>query len=348
MLIDIIYRDVQRACKGIQSNFFEKRKVLITGASGLLGTHVLAYLVSLKNSGIPIDVYAQIFSPPPAQMLELLNLAPFKLLKIDLTNNGDYDSIPSVDLIIHTAGYAQPLKFMANPVGTLQINVLATMELLKKLKGSGDFIFASSAEVYAGLTGSAFKEDHMGTTTPYHPRSSYIEGKRCGEAVCHAFRSSGIRTISVRLGDVYGPGTRKHDKRALFSFIEQALIRKKIELLDSGVVSRTYCYVADALRSLISIVCFGKHEVYNVGGYSVLSVAELARLIGSITNVPVTFPEEENKIDGSPQVLGLDLTRLETEFGMTKQTGMDEGLKKTIDWQRNLYLSSLAPISYES
>jgi nucleoside-diphosphate-sugar epimerase len=104
---------------------------------------------------------------------------------------------------------------MSNPIATMQINISATIALLQRLRPNGSFIFISSSEVYCGLTESNFHEEHIGTTTPYHPRSSYIEGKKSGEAACNAFRSQGVRAISARLGDVYGPGTRKHDKRAL-------------------------------------------------------------------------------------------------------------------------------------
>lgn len=348
MLSDIILHDVENTCGQIDPNFLTNKKILITGASGLIGTYILAYMVFLIKRGIPLEVYAQTFSDPPAHMLELLSCGDVNVLQIDLARLTEYNRLPDVDVVIHAAGYAQPLLFMSNPIATMQINISATIALLQRLRPHGSFIFISSSEVYCGLTGSDFQEDRIGTTTPYHPRAAYIEGKRSGEAVCNAFRSQGFRAISARLGDVYGPGTRKYDKRALNSFIEKALIYQKIELLDSGTAMRTYCYVADALELLIKILCWGTQAVYNVGGHSYTSIAELAKIIGEIANVPVIAPSNENKVVGSPEILQLDLSRVETEFGKTKYTELEEGLKRTISWQRELYNSFVRVVSKQN
>lgn len=337
MLSDIILHDVENTCGQIDANFLTNKKILITGASGLIGTYILAYMVFLIKAGVPLEVYAQTFSAPPSHMLELLSCGKVNILQIDLAKFSEYERLPDVDIIIHSAGYAQPQRFMANPVVTMQINISATIALVQRLRPHGSFVFISSSEVYCGLTGSIFQEEHIGTTTPYHPRASYIEGKKSGEAVCNAFRSQGVRAISARLGDVYGPGTRKHDKRALNSFIEKALINGQIDLLDSGTAIRTYCYVTDALELLIKILFFGKQAVYNVGGHSSKSIAELAKIIGEITNVPVILPSTESKVAGSPEILQLDLSRVESEFGKTKFVELKEGLKRTISWQRELY-----------
>jgi nucleoside-diphosphate-sugar epimerase len=226
---------------------------------------------------------------------------------------------------------------MANPVATLQINVTATIALLQRLRPNGSFLFMSSSEVYCGLADSMFREDNIGTSTPYHQRASYIEGKRSGEAVCSAFSSQGTRAIAIRLGDVYGPGTRMHDKRALNSFIEKGLLKKKIELLDSGSAMRTYCYVADALELILNILFSGKRAVYNIGGRSSASIAELALLIGKLTDAEVIFPDKETAVAGSPSVLRLDLGRVDAEFAKTEYLGLNEGLMRTIGWQRELY-----------
>ena len=341
MLSDIIVNDVEKICGQIDHELLGNKKVLITGSSGLLGSYILAYMTSLIKTGIPLEVYAQTFSTPPPHMLELINCGKVKVLQIDLSNIDEYKQLPKADVIIHSAGYAQPMLFMSNPIATMQINISATIALLQRLRPDGSFIFISSSEVYCGLTESLFHEEHIGTTTPYHPRASYIEGKRSGEAACNAFRSQGVRAISARLSDVYGPGTRKHDKRALNSFIEKALFNQKIDLLDSGAAMRTYCYVADALELLIKILFYGKQAVYNVGGNSYTSIAKLAKIIGEITNVPVIFPSNEFQVAGSPKILQLDLNRVETEFGKTGYLALEEGLKRTVSWQRELYCKEL-------
>ena len=337
MLSEIIMQDVEKACSRLDQTFFRNKTVLITGASGLVGTYILAYMVSLIRAGVPVEVYAQTFSEPPPHMLELIRDVTIKVLQIDLSNVSEYDQLPDSDVIIHSAGYAQPLVFMSNPIATMHINISATMALLKRLRCNGSFIFVSSREVYSGLTTSCFHEDDIGTTTPYHPRASYIEGKRAGEAVCNAYRIQGVRTISIRLGDIYGPGTRKHDKRAINTFIEKALCNQRIDLLDAGTAMRTTCYVSDALEMIIKTTCYGKQAVYNVGGHTYTSIAELAELIAKIIGVPVVLPPNEAQVAGASKMVQLDLNRVETEFGKSEYIDLDAGLERTISWQRKLY-----------
>lgn len=337
MQSEIIMQDVEKVCNKLDLNFFQNKTVLITGASGLIGTYILAYMVSLIRAGVSVEVYAQIFSEPPPHMLGLISDLKIKILQIDLSNISEYERLPETDVVIHSAGYAQPLVFMSNPIATMNINISATIALLKCLKCNGSFVFISSREVYSGLMTPYFHEDAIGTTTPYHPRASYIEGKRAGEAACNAFRSQGVRAISIRLGDIYGPGTRKYDKRAINSFIEKALFNQRIDLLDAGTAIRTICYVSDALEMIIKIACYGKQAVYNVGGHTYTSIAELAGSIAKIIGVPVVLPPNEAQVAGASKVAQLDLNRGEAEFGKTEYIDLEAGLERTISWQRELY-----------
>ena len=93
---------------------------------------------------------------------------------------------------------------MANPAATIKVNTTATATLLQKLRPGGAFLFLSSSEIYSGLKKSLVNESDIGTSTPLHPRSSYIEGKRCGEAICNAYRAQGVRAVSARLALAYG------------------------------------------------------------------------------------------------------------------------------------------------
>lgn len=337
MLSEPILSDVREQCVALDREYFKNRKVLVTGASGLIGSYLLAYFAYLNQEGCRVDVYAQTLSRPPDHVRELLLLGGVAHLSADLSDSSVIQNLPEFDCIIHAAGYAQPMLFMANPAVTLTVNVTATLELLKRLKSGGSFLFVSSAEVYCGLSPGPFREDVIGTSTPYHPRAAYIEGKRCGETVCAAFRSQGVRSISVRLGDVYGPGTRIGDKRALNTFIGTALLNREIRLLDQGQALRTYCYVADAIESMLAILISGKEIVYNVGGHSVISIADLARQIGEVSGASVLFPEYDRQVSGAPEVLQLDLSRLDSEFGKPEYIGLAEGLRRTIAWQRLLY-----------
>lgn len=337
MTDNIILQDAQRICDRVNINILRDTTILVTGASGLIGTYILACLCRFREQGVRVHVYAQHLSEFPPHVAELMLQGGFKDIRASLADFGEYGRLPRADVILHAAGYAQPARFMADPVATIQINTSATIALLNRLKRNGRFLFVSSSEVYSGLKEASLVETDIGLTTPSHPRSAYIEGKRCGEAICNAFRTQAVNAKIARVALAYGPGTRKHDKRALNSFIEEALCQGKIELLDDGAAVRTYCYIADTIELLWQVLLYGKEPIYNIGGRSTITIAELARMIGDITGVTVTSPATQFALAGSPEEVRLDLTRVETEFGKTEYVGLEEGLRATIKWQRQLY-----------
>jgi nucleoside-diphosphate-sugar epimerase len=242
-------------------------------------------------------------------------------------------NIPQVDYIIHAAGYASPAIFTKQPIDTIQINTETVIKLIQHLKPEGSFLFCSTSEVYKGLYDRPVTEDDIGTTNPQHERSCYIEGKRCGEAIIHAYRERGIRAMSARISLAYGPGTKKSDGRVLNQFVEQALTKGRIDPLDNGSARPTYCYIDDTIEMLWNILLHGTQEVYNVGGISEISLSLLAQKIGHMTGVRAIIPHSP---EGQPQVK-MDLTRYQKEFGKTDYVGLDEGLRATIAYQRALY-----------
>lgn len=341
MLNNTILKDAKRICERVNLDVLRDSTILVTGASGLIGTYILASLCYLREYGVRIKVYAQHLSELPTHVARLVAQGGFRTVRTNFADPDDYANLPEADIIIHAAGYAQPSRFMADPISTIQVNTSATITLLKRLRRDGRFLFVSTSEVYSGLNKQFLSENDIGLTTPYHPRAVYIEGKRCGEAICNAMRAKGVNATIARVALAYGPGTRKNDKRALNSFIEKALCQRKIELLDAGTAKRTYCYVADTVELLWQILLYGREPVYNVGGHSKVTIAELATMIGETIGVPVVIPEIQTEISGAPNEVRLDLTKIETEFGKTEYVNLEEGLSNTIKWQRELYIQEL-------
>ena len=259
------------------------------------------------------------------------------MLRGNLIDPGFRKSIPEVDCVIHAAAYAQPALFIADPVETLALGTEVTLDLLRRTSPGGSFLFLSSSEVYSGLTDPPFREDQIGTTTPAHPRACYIESKRGGEAACHAFATRGIAAKVARVSLAYGPGTRPGDQRVLNMFIEAALTRGEIAMRDPGRARRTYAYVSDVVEMLWSVLLRGRESVYNVGGNATTTIADLAQAIGAVTKARVVLPEEDAGVAGAPDHVQLDLTRTREEFGKRDYVTLEEGLARTIDWQRMLY-----------
>ncbi len=288
------------------------KKLLITGAYGLVGT-AICKLLEEKHPDIKVTRVKRSPNLDKSEKLEALAY--------------DYD------YIIHAAGYGQPAKFGEDKVRTLEINTYDVFKLFAYLKRGGKMLFISTSEVYSG-TPSPHTEDMIGTTTPQHPRACYIEGKRCGEAICMAYKEQGYDVKIARLALAYGPGTKKGDTRVLNQLIEQALTLGRICLLDDGSARRTYCYVDDVAEMLIEVLFYGTSTVYNVGGISETSVLELAQLIGLMTGVEVI--EGKKGLEGAPDSVKLDITKVTEEFPRNF-VKMYDGINNTIEYQKKLY-----------
>lgn len=337
--LDLLETDAQRSLQGVQVNRLVDKVVLITGASGIVGTHLLYGLQYCQRElGLGMEVVAVVRHGVPDHLALLEQHGFVRFLRGDLTDPEFLRSLPSAHIIVHGATYGQPGMFMANPVGTLKLNTTCTFALLERLLPAGHFLFISTSEVYSGMSNPPYREEHIGAINTTHPRSCYIEAKRCGEAICNAFRVDGIDAKSARLCLAYGPGTRPSDKRVLNSFIERGLRNKVIELLDRGDARRTYCYIADAVYMLWKILFEGKDAVYNVGGVSTTTIADLASLVGKLLDASVRIPQDaENGVVGASSDTQLDLSRFNSQFPKPDFIGLEEGVARTVAWQTIFY-----------
>ena len=335
--MSIVQEDVLKLISKTNIDYMLGKTILITGASGLIGSYFAQLIQHLSNyEGGPSRIFLSsktgYFQFQVNQNVEVIE---GDILKVDLRN-----SLPMFDVVIHAAGYAQPDKFLSNPLETLELNTSVTIDLIKKVNSGGRFLFISSSEVYSGLSDLQFKENQIGTTNTDHPRSSYIEGKRAGEAIVSAARRHyKLLALSARLSLAYGPGTKVGDSRVMNSFIAQAINSSKIKMLDTGLANRTYCYVSDAVEMCMNILNNGTDLIYNVGGISKIKIIDLAKLISKITNCELEVPEGSKlSLAGSPEEVSLDLTKTTNLLGKTDFVTLEDGLRRTIAWQKsNLY-----------
>jgi nucleoside-diphosphate-sugar epimerase len=314
------------------------RSVMITGATGLIGVYLVAVLRQANlRLGAGITIHAVSRSAPPAFLAPLFNGAGVRHHIADVSEFGACQLLPSADFVIHAAGYGQPGKFLQDPVKTIMLNVAGTSALLNKVSLGGRFLFVSSSEIYSGAEHSPHRETDIGSTDPAHPRASYIEGKRCGEALCHAWAASGRHAAIARLALAYGPGTRPDDQRVLNSLIRRGVQEQQITLLDHGRARRSYLYVTDAVAMLLTILLMGHDKVYNVAGQSSQTILQIAKAIGDTLDVPVHVPPDDAQLSGAPGEVSLDMSRYQREFGKRELVTFGEGLRRTIAWQRILY-----------
>jgi len=335
MIIDEAKTIADSFSQTLIEKYLKEKQIILTGATGLIGGYLLAVLAHFSQRyGCKILAISKY--PPPPWLTSVFSCR-IRHLKQDLSRNW---TIPvKADYIIHAAGYGQPSKFLHDPYGTLMINGPTLYKLMLSLNDLGRIVNLSSSEVYNGLT-PPFREDQIGTTTPQDARSGYIEAKRMGESLMHylpqmlKIQGKILTGCSARVSLIYGPGTQKNDGRVLNQFVQQAVTTGKIIMKDQGLAERTYGYVADAAHWILDLLLFGKQEVYNVGGISKVTIKGLANRIGCLTDAAVECPEHNQSVIGAPAGVEMDLTKFQTELGYRKFTSLEEGLRKTIAWQK--------------
>jgi UDP-glucuronate decarboxylase len=320
----------------------KNKKILITGATGLIGLHLISALQSIRKQ-YNIQIYCWVNSDIESIHSDIFvdcniirgNLTDIK--NIEKLQSEFVEILDGFDYVIHAAGYGQPQKFMNDKLNTITLNTTTTLNLFKLLNRGGTFLFCSTSEIYSGIDEESICEQRIGTTSPDHPRACYIEAKRCGEAICHA-QAIDYNVKIARISLAYGTGTKKNDSRVLNNIIQKAIINKKIDLLDSGKSIRTYCYITDVVEMILNIMLKGKHIIYNVAGKSKISIADLANNVGNMMNVDVIIPSDDNKsLNGNPTIVNLDIDRYVNEFSKIKFIDITEGLNQTIMWQKGLY-----------
>lgn len=330
----MIQNDCQKIIKKINFSELKNKSVLITGASGLIGVYLISCLKLIKKT-YNIKIFAWVKNDIEKEFYDIFEEC--EVIKGDITDNKIYEKLENFDYIFHSSGYGQPGKFLEDKVKTILINTNSTINLFQKLNPNGKFLFVSTSEIYSGIDCENITEEQIGTTNTNHPRSCYIESKRCGESICHSFHEKGYDVKIVRLSLAYGPGTKKNDHRVLNSLIQKGLFNDEISLLDDGSSIRTYCYISDVIEMFFNIIFFGKEITYNVGGKSKVSIYELAKMIGQKLDKKINRPENNKSLIGTPKVVNSSIEKYIKEFGKKEFISLENGLDFTINWQKNLY-----------
>lgn len=344
----IIERDCLEYLPKIDLSPLRGKTVFLTGANGLIGTYLISLLDAANRvQGLGISIIA-VSRHAPCDKLRDIFRDRYEFRTLDLAAAGPEELSGKADFIIHAATYAQPEKFTQNYSETLHLNVHATEALLKKAKTDGaKLLFLSSAEIYGSpdLAHIPTKEDFEGLCSPLCVRSIYAESKRLGETLCFVYRN--FETVDAKIARVsmcYGPGVSVRDKRVLGQFLNQALTSGKITMLDDGSKERTFCYVADCVLMLLYVLLYGEDCVYNVGGGKRITIRQLAEEICLQTGSRLFVGSEEllsaPTIRSSPDCIELDTSKIRSEFSLPALKPLQEGLSRTIEWNRQHFLNS--------
>lgn len=297
---EMYLRDVDRAIQALPDvQKLRSARILITGATGLVGAFLTDCLLALSDqNALDLRLYALCRNAARAKERfgERVNA-----IAADVS---EATALPECDYIIHAASNAHPKAFSADPVGTMLANILGVRNLLEHLRaqGHGRLLFVSTGEIYGDNPAirDGFAETDFGKIDSMNPRACYPESKRAAETLCASYLSQyRVDSVVARLCYVYGPTITNENSRADAQFLRNALSKTNIIMKSAGAQVRSYCYVADAARALITILSGGESgSAYNVANRAaVRSIREYAETLAKVAGVQVKFetPEDAEK-----------------------------------------------------
>ena len=275
------------------------KAVAVTGATGLVGSYLLRALDAVNRAhGLKLRLIA-LCRKPEAAKDRLSGMDNLSILSYDACAplNANFRA----DFTVHAASNAHPLAFSSDPVGTMQANLLGTMQLLEHVRATGGrLLFLSTGEIYGENPELAsFDEHSFGSIDPMRFRSCYPESKRAAETLCASYAQQyGVDALVARLTYTYGPTITKESSRADAQFLRCALEGRDIVLKSPGTQIRSYCYAADTVSALITLLLKGATgEAYNVANPTCSpSIREYAGTLAGLAGVQLMFdlpPESE-------------------------------------------------------
>jgi len=304
------------------------KKILITGGSGFLGSHLCEKLLNSKNHILCVDNY---FTSSKKNISHLLDHSNFEILRHDIT----FPLYTEVDEIYNLACPASPIHYQRDPVQTTKVNVLGAINMLGLAKRTKAKIFqASTSEVYGDPKISPQKESYWGNVNPIGVRSCYDEGKRAAETLFFDYHRQHKLPIKVaRIFNTYGPKMANNDGRVVSNFILQCLKNKPITIYGDGSQTRSFCFVDDLIKGIV-LLMKSKSSIIgpiNLGNPSELSVKKIATLIKEITGSRSKLIFKKLPSD-DPTQRKPDISLAKKILNWKPTTNLNEGLKKTISY----------------
>lgn len=303
-----------------------RRRVLVTGGAGFLGSHLCEVLLAHGHDVLCVDNF---YTGSKDNITHLIGNPFFELARHDVT----FPLYVETDQIYNLACPASPLHYQHNPVQTIKTSVHGAINMLGLAKRVGARILqASTSEVYGDPKVHPQDESYWGHTNPIGPRACYDEGKRCAETLFFDYhRQHAVQIKVARIFNTYGPRMHPNDGRVVSNFIMQALRNEDITIYGDGSQTRSFCYVADLIRGLIALMETPPAMIgpINLGNPVEFTIAELAEtvieIIGSRSVVAyLPLPSDD------PKQRCPDITRAQQTLGWQPSVPLREGLAHTI------------------
>jgi len=304
------------------------KKILITGGSGFLGSHLCEKLLNSKNHILCVDNY---FTSSKKNISHLLDFSNFEILRHDIT----FPLYAEVDEIYNLACPASPIHYQKDPVQTLKVNIMGSVNMLGLAKRTKAKIFqASTSEVYGDPKVSPQKEIYWGNVNPIGIRSCYDEGKRAAETLFFDYHRQHKIPIKVgRIFNTYGPRMSVNDGRVVSNFIVQCLKNKPITIYGDGSQTRSFCFVDDLIDGIFKLMNSKKSIIgpINLGNPNEITINQIAstikEIIGSKSKISYKKLPSDDPMQRRP-----DITLAKKTLNWKPLVNLENGLKKTINY----------------
>ncbi len=309
-----------------------KKRVLITGAAGFLGSHLCNRFIKDGYHVIGMD---NLITGDLQNIESLFALEQFEFYHHDISK---FIHVPgALDYILHFASPASPIDYLKIPIQTLKVGSLGTHNCLGLAKAKGARILvASTSEVYGDPLVHPQTEDYWGNVNPVGPRGVYDEAKRFQEAITMAYHTfHGVETRIVRIFNTYGPRMRLNDGRALPAFIGQALRGEDLTVFGDGSQTRSFCYVEDLIEGICRLLYSDYAQPVNIGNPDEISLKDFAEEIIKLTATHQKIVYKPLPTD-DPKQRRPDITRAKEILGWEPKVNRAEGLKITYDYFKSL------------
>ncbi len=305
---------------------FTRKRILVTGGAGFLGSHLCARLIADGHDVLCVDNY---FTGTRDNILPLLDNPHFEVIRHDVT----FPLYVEVDDIYNLACPASPIHYQHDPVQTTKTSVHGAINMLGLAKRLRAKIFqASTSEVYGDPTVHPQTEDYRGSVNPIGPRACYDEGKRCAETLFFDYlRQHKLRIKVARIFNTYGPRMHPNDGRVVSNFIVQALRNEPITIYGKGAQTRSFCYVDDLIEGFVRLMDTPDKFTgpINLGNPSEFTIRELADKVIKLTGSRSKLDFKRLPVD-DPMQRCPDISLAKRQLKWRPEVPLDQGLKKTI------------------